>query len=61
MGPSGSGKSTLLHCLGGVDRADQGSLLFEGNNLQQMGEEAIALFEGNESPPFFNSSIYCPP
>jgi len=42
MGPSGSGKSTLLHCLGGVDRADQGSLLFEGNNLQQMGEEPIA-------------------
>ena len=35
-GPSGSGKSTLLNCLGGVDRADSGSVQFKNifwNNL----------------------------
>ena len=26
LGPSGCGKTTLLHCLGGIDRADEGSI-----------------------------------
>jgi len=30
MGPSGSGKSTLLNCIGGIDRPDNGEILFEG-------------------------------
>ena len=32
-GASGTGKSTLLHCLGLIDRADQGSLRLDGQEL----------------------------
>lgn len=42
MGPSGSGKSTLLHCLGGVDKADSGSILFHGKNMTCMTAHEIA-------------------
>jgi len=32
LGQSGSGKSTLLHVLGWIDRADEGSILYEGRD-----------------------------
>ena len=30
LGPSGSGKSTLLNIIGGIDRADEGSITING-------------------------------
>jgi ABC-type lipoprotein export system ATPase subunit len=36
MGPSGSGKSTLLNMLGALDRPTQGTVLVEGQDLQQV-------------------------
>ena len=30
LGPSGSGKSTLLNIIGGIDEADSGSIVIEG-------------------------------
>ena len=30
LGPSGSGKSTLLNIIGGIDVADEGSIIIEG-------------------------------
>ena len=30
LGPSGSGKSTLLNIIGGIDRADAGSITING-------------------------------
>lgn len=44
MGPSGSGKSTLLYLLGGLDRATSGEISIEGARLDQMDENALALF-----------------
>ncbi|MFJ4054880.1 ABC transporter ATP-binding protein [Pseudomonas sp. NPDC089743] len=42
MGESGSGKSTLLHLLAGLDRADSGRILIDGQPLDNRGEAALA-------------------
>jgi len=39
MGPSGSGKSTLLHCLAGIFTPDSGQVWFEGQQIDQLGED----------------------
>ena len=44
MGPSGSGKSTLLYLLGGLDRATAGEISLNGARLDEMDENALALF-----------------
>ena len=44
MGPSGSGKSTLLYLLGGLDRATSGEISLDGARLDEMDENALALF-----------------
>lgn len=43
MGPSGSGKTTLLNCLGGVDRADRGSVQLLGESLESLDGDALAM------------------
>ncbi len=44
MGPSGSGKSSLLYLLGGLDRPTVGEITVNGERLDQMDENALALF-----------------
>src|SRR5919106_6903211 len=44
MGPSGSGKSTLLYLFGGLDRATSGEISVDGARLEEMDENALALF-----------------
>src|SRR5215212_10825895 len=44
MGPSGSGKSTLLYLLGGLDRSTSGEISIGDQRLDQMDENALALF-----------------
>ncbi len=44
MGPSGSGKSSLLYLLGGLDRPTAGEITVSGERLDQMDENALALF-----------------
>jgi lipoprotein-releasing system ATP-binding protein len=44
MGASGVGKSTLLHVLGGLDRPDNGQILFEGRDLASSSAQELADF-----------------
>lgn len=34
LGPSGSGKTTLLRCINFLERADRGTMVFDGETLQ---------------------------
>ncbi|MFS2150648.1 ABC transporter ATP-binding protein [Rhizobium sp. Rhizsp42] len=43
-GESGSGKSTLLHLAGGLDRADSGSVIMDGDDLSQFSEDQRARY-----------------
>ena len=44
MGRSGSGKSTLLHLAAGLDRADRGSVVVDGQDLGKLSERQLTLF-----------------
>lgn len=42
MGASGSGKSTLMHILGLLDRPTDGAYFFDGQNINDLSDEALA-------------------
>lgn len=44
VGSSGAGKTTLLQILGTLDTADQGDIYINGENVVQLGGEALAQF-----------------
>jgi putative ABC transport system ATP-binding protein len=44
MGPSGSGKSTLLYIIGGLDRPTGGKIEVNGQAIDSMDENALALY-----------------
>lgn len=44
VGPSGAGKSTLLQILGSLERADSGSVTYDGTDLTAMNENSLAQF-----------------
>jgi putative ABC transport system ATP-binding protein len=44
MGPSGSGKTTLLNLLSAIDRPSEGSILFEGNDLEKLTGRELSDF-----------------
>ncbi len=39
LGPSGSGKSTLLHIIAGLEKADAGSILWQGKDISALPVE----------------------
>ncbi len=41
MGESGIGKSTLLNLIAGLDRPDEGSVVFDGIDLAQLADDAL--------------------
>ena len=44
LGPSGSGKSTLLNIIGGIDEADSGSIVIEGEKIEDMNEKTLTRY-----------------
>jgi lipoprotein-releasing system ATP-binding protein len=47
-GKSGAGKSTLLHILGTLDLPDAGLVLFEDQNITDLGGDALAKFRNEK-------------
>ena len=44
IGASGSGKSTLMNMIGGIDHPTSGSIIIDGNEIQEMSEDELAIF-----------------
>ena len=44
VGASGVGKSTLLHVLGGLDRADAGTIAIDGTELTSLPDDEVVAF-----------------
>ena len=55
VGPSGSGKSTLLMVMAGLERADTGSIVVAGTDLNKLDEDALARFRGRNVGIVFQS------
>ncbi len=43
MGQSGSGKSTLMHIMGGLDTADTGEVIFNGQSLSHLSDREMSI------------------
>ena len=59
-GPSGAGKSTFLHVLGTLDAPSAGRVLFDGQDVFALGEEALATFRNRTIGFVFQSHHLLP-
>ncbi|MCR5747799.1 MAG: ABC transporter ATP-binding protein [Lachnospiraceae bacterium] len=48
VGPSGSGKSTLMNIIGLLDVATSGTYIMDGRNIQDLGEDQLAILRNQE-------------
>ncbi|WP_188409599.1 ABC transporter ATP-binding protein [Agaricicola taiwanensis] len=55
VGPSGSGKSTLLMVLGGLERADSGTVRLLDQDFAKLDEDGLARFRGRHIGVVFQS------
>ena len=46
VGPSGSGKTTILNLITGIDRPTTGTVTVDGEHLDEMSEEQLAVWRG---------------
>jgi putative ABC transport system ATP-binding protein len=44
VGPSGAGKTTLLNILGGMDTADKGEVLLDGQHIESLDETELTTY-----------------
>jgi len=59
-GPSGSGKTTLLNILGSLDKADSGSVLFDGKDISKLKKNDLSLFRNQKIGFVFQSHHLLP-
>jgi putative ABC transport system ATP-binding protein len=55
VGPSGSGKSTLLALIAGLDRPSEGEVLLDGESIQELSEDQLALLRRHKIGFVFQS------
>jgi putative ABC transport system ATP-binding protein len=55
MGPSGSGKSTLLYLLGGLDRPTAGKISVDGQAIESLDENDLAVYRRRKVGFIFQS------
>ena len=48
LGAPGSGKSTLLNILSGLEKPDQGEVLYDGENIASLSESQLTKFRKNQ-------------
>lgn len=60
MGPSGSGKSTCLHLLGGLQTPSAGQYLLEGQDISELGPDAMAALRNRKFGFLFQGSNLLP-
>lgn len=48
LGPSGSGKSTLMNIIGGIDRADGGSVKIDGEDITKFNDSHLTNYRRDE-------------
>jgi putative ABC transport system ATP-binding protein len=46
VGPSGSGKTTIMNMITGIDRPTAGSVVVDGQQIDELGEEQLAVWRG---------------
>lgn len=54
VGPSGCGKSTLLNIIAGLDSADEGKVLCDGNEVQRPGRDRMVMFQEHALFPWLD-------
>lgn len=54
LGPSGCGKSTLLNIIAGLEQADEGKLLCDGETVTSPGRERMMMFQESALFPWLD-------
>lgn len=55
IGKSGSGKSTLMHCMSGLDRAEKGQVIIDGEDILQLKPKKVDRFRSTKMAFIFQS------